>query len=118
MKKKKKVLIEHDIEYKKVPHIGTCGWVAIIGVVFLIGLAVYYKYFMGREILTCTQDSTIVLNDKISVSQCRKKEFEKDINGKKYKCYAVFYPVGNGRFNIGKSIEDIKYIIDNINDRK
>ena len=59
----------------------------------------------------------IVLNEKISVSQCRKKEFEKDINGKKYKCYSVFYPVGNGRFNIGKSIEDINYIIDNINDK-
>ena len=69
MKKKKKVLIEHDIEYKRVPHIGTCGWVAIIGVVFLIGLAVYYKYFMGREILTCTQDSTIVLNDKTVVNK-------------------------------------------------
>ena len=28
-----------------------------------------------------------------------------------YKCFPVFYPVGNGRFNIDKSIEDIKYII-------
>ena len=30
-----------------------------------------------------------------------------------YKCFPVFYPVGNGRFNIDKSIEDIKYIIEN-----
>ena len=38
-------------------------------------------------------------------------------DGNKYKFYSVFYPVGNGRFNIGKSIEDINYIIDTINDK-
>ena len=68
-------------------------------------------------VLFGNQVSSIVLNEKISVSQCRKKEFIKIINNKKYKCYSVFYPVGNGRFNIGKSIEDINYIIDNINDK-
>lgn len=61
-------------------------------------------------ILFGNQVSSIVLNEKISVSQCRKKKFLKTINGKQYKCYAVFYPVGNGRFNIDKSIEDILYI--------
>lgn len=61
-------------------------------------------------ILFGNQVSSIVLNEKISVSQCRKKQFLKTINGKQYKCYAVFYPVGNGRFNIDKSIEDILYI--------
>ncbi len=61
-------------------------------------------------ILFGNQVSSIVLNKKISVSQCRKKQFLKTINGKQYKCYAVFYPVGNGRFNIDKSIEDILYI--------
>ncbi len=61
-------------------------------------------------ILFGNQVSSIVLNEKISVSQCRKKQFIKEINNKKYKCYAVYYPVGNGRFNIDKSIEDIKYI--------
>lgn len=64
-------------------------------------------------ILFGNQVSSIVLNKKIFVSLCRKQAFEKEINGKKYKCYAVFYPVGNGRFNIGKSIEDINYIIEN-----
>ena len=86
----------------------------------------YFDELLEREIeiinpkvivLFGNQVSSIVLNEKISVSQCRKKEFEKIINGKKYKCYSVFYPVGNGRFNIGKSIEDINYIIDNINDK-
>lgn len=61
-------------------------------------------------ILFGNQVSSIVLKEKISVSQCRKKQFLKTINGKQYKCYAVFYPVGNGRFNIDKSIEDILYI--------
>jgi len=60
-------------------------------------------------ILFGNQVSSIVLNEKISVSQVRKKCFNKD----GYKFYSVYYPVGNGRFNIDKSIEDIKWIIDN-----
>ena len=62
-------------------------------------------------ILFGNQVSSIVLGEKISVSQCRKKLFEKEINGKKFNFYSVFYPVGNGRFNIDKSIEDIKWIL-------
>ena len=62
-------------------------------------------------ILFGNQVSSIVLNEKISVSLCRKKEFIKTINNKKYKFYSVFYPVGNGRFNIDKAIEDLTYII-------
>lgn len=65
-------------------------------------------------VLFGNQVSSIVLNEKISVSQCRKKQYKKIINGKTYKCYSVFYPVGNGRFNINKSIEDILYIKDNL----
>lgn len=30
-----------------------------------------------------------------------------------YKVFPVYYPVGNGIFNIDKSIEDIKWIIKN-----
>ena len=60
-------------------------------------------------VLFGNQVSSIVLNQKISVSMVRKKCFNKD----GYKFYSVYYPVGNGRFNINKSIEDIKYIIDN-----
>lgn len=86
--------------------------------------SVYKKYLKLLEkeieiinpkviILFGNQVSSIVLGEKISVSQCRKKVFEKKINGKAYKFYSVFYPVGNGRFNIEKSIEDILYIIKN-----
>lgn len=63
-------------------------------------------------ILFGNQVSSIVLDEKISVSQVRKKCFIKDVNGTQYKFYSVYYPVGNGRFNIDKSIEDIKWIID------
>lgn len=62
-------------------------------------------------ILFGNQVSSIFLKEKISVSQVRKKEFVKKINNKNYKCYSVYYPVGNGFFNIDKAIEDIKYII-------
>ncbi len=34
-----------------------------------------------------------------------------NINGEEYKFYSVYYSIGNGRFNIDKSIEDIKWII-------
>ena len=64
-------------------------------------------------ILFGNQVSSIVLNKKISVSSVRKESFDKIIKRKKYKCYSIFYPVGNGRFNIDKSIEDIKWIIAN-----
>ena len=56
------------------------------------------------------QVSSIILEQKISVSNARKQLFEKVINNKPYKCYAVYYPVGNGIFNIDKSIEDTLYI--------
>lgn len=62
-------------------------------------------------VLFGNQVSSIVLNEKISVSQVRKKCFIRKINKKEYKFYSVYYPVGNGRFNIDKSIEDIKWII-------
>ena len=83
--------------------------------------SVYEKYLSLLEkeieivnpkviILFGNQVSTVFLKEKISVSQCRKKEFKKNINSKEYKCYSIFYPVGNGRFNIDKSIEDILWV--------
>lgn len=64
-----------------------------------------------KIILFGNQVSSIVLNEKISVSEVRKKEFTKEINGTKYKLYSVYYPVGNGSFNVDKAIEDIKWIM-------
>ncbi len=87
--------------------------------------AVYKEYLRYLEyeieivnpkviILLGNQVSSIVLGEKVSVSTARKKTFVKRINGKEYTCYSVFYPIGNGRFNIDKSIEDIKWIRENI----
>lgn len=68
-------------------------------------------------ILFGNQVSSIVLGDKISVSQCRRKLFTKEINNVKYKFYSVYYPIGNGSFNINKAIEDIIYIKETINNK-
>lgn len=62
-------------------------------------------------ILFGNQVSSIVLDRKISVSAVRKEEFSLSIKKDKYPAFSVFYPVGNGRFNIDKSIEDIKWIM-------
>ena len=64
-------------------------------------------------ILFGNQVSSIVLDKKISVSTCRKELFKEKINNKEYKFYSVYYPIGNGIFNIDKSIEDIKWIMKN-----
>ena len=60
-----------------------------------------------KVILFGNQVSSIVLQQKISVSSVRKKEF---LLNNKFRCYAVYYPVGNGSFNMDKAIEDILYI--------
>jgi len=57
-------------------------------------------------ILFGNQVSSIVLNKKISVSQVRRQKFEY----KGYTFYSVYYPVGNGAFNVDKAIEDINWI--------
>ena len=57
------------------------------------------------------QVSSIVLDKNISVSQCRKQNFLKNIAGMEYKVYPVYYPIGNGMMNIDKAIEDLNFII-------
>lgn len=69
-------------------------------------------------ILFGNQVSSIVLDEKISVSLSRKKLYTKKINKKEYKFYSVYYPIGNGRFNIDKSIEDILWIMKQENIKK
>lgn len=68
-------------------------------------------------ILFGNQVSSIVLDEKICVSNVRKKLFVKKINNKDFKFYSVFYPIGNGSFNVDKSIEDIKWIISNMEEK-
>ena len=61
-------------------------------------------------ILFGNQVSSIVLGKKIAVSEVRRKKFLKKIDGVVYTFYAVYYPVGNGRFNLDKAIEDVHWI--------
>ena len=88
----------------------------------LISNAVYHQYLdlLCQEIKLLepkiivtfgNQVSSIVLDTKISVSQCRKQCFSKRIAGKVYPVYPVYYPVGNGMMNLDKAIEDLTYII-------
>lgn len=58
------------------------------------------------------QVSSILLDQKVSVTEWRKKYEYLKIEEKEYKVYPVFYPVGNGRFNMPKSIEDLEYIFE------
>lgn len=62
-------------------------------------------FFFGNQV------SSIVLDEKITVSTTRQKKFNLNIDGKIYNSYAIFYPIGNGRFNQPKAIEDIKQIL-------
>ena len=64
-----------------------------------------------KIILFGNQVSSIVLNKKISVSEYRKRSEDLVLEKKNFKCYPVYYPVGNGFFNTPKAIEDIKYIV-------
>lgn len=79
--------------------------------VFLEYLDLFFKEINivkpKKIVLFGNQVSSIVLNQKISVSTVRKQEF--NYNG--FLFYSVYYPVGNGFFNIDKAIEDIKYIM-------
>lgn len=61
-------------------------------------------------ILFGNQVSSIVLDKKISVSEVRKEKHILKVNDKEYEVFSVYYPVGNGFFNVDKAIEDIKWI--------
>lgn len=64
-----------------------------------------------KIILFGNQVASIVLDEQISVSCARQKKYYYNFNGKQYECYAVYYPVGNGRFNQPKAVEDIISIL-------
>ncbi len=62
-------------------------------------------FFFGNQV------SSIMLDQPISVSTSRQKTFTLRIKDKNFNSYAIYYPVGNGRFNQDKAIEDIKSIL-------
>ena len=59
------------------------------------------------------QVSSILLGEKIKVSDCRKKDFDLNLSNKNFKVFPVYYPIGQGMRNIKKVIEDLKWVIKN-----
>ena len=57
------------------------------------------------------QVSSILLDKKISVSEWRQKSEMIEIGKKEIPVYPVYYPIGNGIFNIDKAIEDLREIL-------
>jgi uracil-DNA glycosylase len=57
------------------------------------------------------QVSSILLNKTINVSRCRKQAENLVIEGKTYKTFPIFYPVGQGMRNMSKAIEDISWVL-------
>ena len=60
-----------------------------------------------------------IINEKDNVMKNRRFENRKightlKIEDDTYKVFPVYYPVGNGIFNIDKSKEDIRWIISNL----
>lgn len=79
-----------------------------------------YKELLKKEILTVNpnkvfffgnQVSSIMLDQPISVSTVRQKQFKLNIQGKEFDSYSIYYPVGNGRFNQKFAVQDIKEIL-------
>ena len=83
--------------------------------VYLEYLDLLYKeidIIKPKKIITFgNQVSSIFLNQKISVSEWRKKKIKYKIKKQEYDVYPVYYPVGNGMRNIDLVIEDLKYIL-------
>ena len=113
-------IVYHDVEKHKyfITNLGKCTQVdarPLPDSVYKEYLDLLYKEFEILKpkviILFGNQISSIVLDQKISVSKTRKKCFQKKIKNQEYKFYSVYYPIGNGRFNIDKSIEDIRWIM-------
>ena len=51
------------------------------------------------------QVSSILLNQPITVSTCRKQKYQLKTSKNVYDCYPVFYPVGNGFRNIKRQLK-------------
>jgi len=114
-------LVYSDVEKHKyfITNLGKCTQIdarPLPDSVYKEYLDLLYKEFEILKpkviILFGNQVSSIVLDQKISVSEVRKKCYQKKIKKETYKFYSVYYPIGNGRFNIDKSIEDIKWIME------
>lgn len=113
-------IVYADVEKRKyfITNLGKCTQVdarVLPNSVYSEYLDLLYKeieIINPKTIITLgNQVSSIILNRTISVSQCRKQNFIKNIDGREYRIYPVYYPIGNGMMNIDKAIEDLNFII-------
>ncbi|MCL2444744.1 uracil-DNA glycosylase family protein [Candidatus Saccharibacteria bacterium] len=63
-------------------------------------------------VLFGNQVGSVVLGEKVKVGEVRRRRFERGVAGEKVGVYVVYYPVGNGRFNAAKAIEDLRWILE------
>jgi DNA polymerase len=77
-----------------------------------LGLVKEEIYLLDPKIIISfgNQVSSILLDKSINISRERKKSHGLSIKDRKCKVYPVYYPVGQGMRNVGKAVEDIKYI--------
>ena len=113
-------LVYENVTNKKyfITNLGKCTQIAarpLPDSVYLEYLDLLYKeidIIKPKKIITFgNQVSSIFLNQKISVSEWRKKKINFKIKKQEYEVYPVYYPVGNGMRNIDLVIEDLKYIL-------
>ena len=113
-------LVYEDVTNKKyfITNLGKCTQIdarPLPNSVYLEYLDLLYKeidIIKPKKIITFgNQVSSIFLNQKISVSEWRKKKIKYKIKKQEYDVYPVYYPVGNGMRNIDLVIEDLKYIL-------
>ena len=113
-------LVYEDVTNKKyfITNLGKCTQIdarPLPNSVYLEYLDLLYKeidIIKPKKIITFgNQVSSIFLNQKISVSEWRKKKVKYKIKKQEYDVYPVYYPVGNGMRNIDLVIEDLKYIL-------
>lgn len=57
------------------------------------------------------QVSSALLKKPIKVSESRRKSFKLKTKDGNYTAYATYYPVGMGMMNMGKAVEDVKWIL-------
>lgn len=69
-------------------------------------------YIKPKVVITFgNQVSSALLEKPIKVSEARKTPFDLKTKGGSYTLYTVYYPVGMGMMNMGKAVEDVKWIL-------
>lgn len=109
-------LVHHDLYLTNLAKCTQADACALPNSVFQEYLALMHeeiKAIKPRIIISFgNQVSSVLLGRTISVSKVRKQQFPLVVEGKEYQVFPVYYPVGQGMRNIGKAIEDVRWIME------